>query len=284
MTRWYRTYVGTVSDDKLAEAAVVACCTLSVAIAVWHSLLESAAATQDGGRFETTPRRVAATLHEPERAIQATFDAMSEIGMIEGDVITAWTRRQHESDSSTERSRKLRERRRNATATLQPVAATEGGRSATPPDTDTESETEEDTSKLASSSASQPGIDLEEAERRCQQAAGSDRLGSFAPIAELLLAGRVTLDDALVAIRARPAADGGIRSWKFYAKILADREAPAPAKAGPPQVFVTRGSAEWRDIVATGSHRDSLWTQDPATKAEGWWFDVPPSLSTGSPA
>ncbi|MFG1429314.1 hypothetical protein [Roseixanthobacter glucoisosaccharinicivorans] len=149
--RWYRAYAGTVKDDKLAEASVIAGCSRSIAIAVWHSILESAAETEDGGRFETTPRRVAAALAEPMEAIKSVFDAMAEIGMIEGGAVSAWRRRQYEGDTSTERSRRLRERRRNVAvtdcngdATGCNVAGTLQGRCATPPDTEADTETEED--------------------------------------------------------------------------------------------------------------------------------------------
>lgn len=247
MSRWYRAYAGTVKDDKLAEVSVIAGCSRSVSIAVWHAILESAAETDDGGRFETTPRRVAAALCEPAAVIEAAFAAMTEIGMLDGDAVGAWKRRQYESDKSTERSRKHRERRRNGDATLQ-------GRSATPPDTEAETDSEnEDTGKPASSGAGQREIDLIEAERRCSEAAGSDRLGPFSPIAEILLGGKLDLDEVLTAIRARPARAGAVSSWKFYAKILSDRiaeRAPSVASAGPPKVHVMSGTPEWDAWVA----------------------------------
>jgi hypothetical protein len=135
MTRWYRAYAGTIKDDKLAEAAVVAGCSRSVVIATWHAILESAAETAGGGRFDTTSRRVAAALGEPASVIEAVFNAMQEIGLVSGSEIPAWKRRQYESDNSTERSRKHREAARNGNATLQ-------GRCATPPDTETDTDTD----------------------------------------------------------------------------------------------------------------------------------------------
>lgn len=137
MSRWYRAYSGIVKDDKLAEVAVIAGCSRSVAIATWHAILESAADSQDGGRFDTTPRRVAAVLGEPASVIETVFAAMAELGMVGDGAVTAWKRRQFESDSSTERSRKHRETKRNGDATLQQ-------QDATPPDTDTETDTEEE--------------------------------------------------------------------------------------------------------------------------------------------
>jgi hypothetical protein len=135
MSRWYRAYAGTIKDDKLAEAAVVAGCSRSVVIATWHAILESAAETAGGGRFDTTSRRVAAALGEPASVIEAVFSAMQEIGLVSGSEIPAWKRRQYESDNSTERSRRHREATRNGNATLQ-------GRCATPPYTETDTDTE----------------------------------------------------------------------------------------------------------------------------------------------
>lgn len=242
MSRWYRAYAGTIKDDKLAEVAVIAGCSRSVSIAVWHAILESAAETEDGGRYETTPRRVAAALCEPLTVIQAVFDGMSEIGMIEGEAVRAWKARQYESDKSTERSRRHRETKRNGDATLQ-------GRCATPPETeaDTDTETKEDAASAASS-ASAPALDLIEAERRCREAAGSDTLGSFAPIAELLHRQADLERDILPVIRARPAGKHGIKSWRYYAPIIADAfpwDAPAPKSQGPAPVFIAKGSPEW---------------------------------------
>jgi hypothetical protein len=140
MTRWYRAYAGTIKDDKLAEAAVVAGCSRSVVIATWHAILESAAETAGGGRFDTTSRRVAAALGEPASVIEAVFSAMQEIGLVSGSEIPAWKRRQYESDNSTERSRRHREAARNGNATLQ-------GRCATPPYTETDTDTDTKTER-----------------------------------------------------------------------------------------------------------------------------------------
>lgn len=133
MTRWYRAYEGTVTDAKLGEVALVAKCSRSVAIAAWHAILESAATVNDGGRFDVTARRVAVILCEPVEIIDAVFSEMQQIGMISGSCVAAWARRQFESDSSTERSRRHRERAKASDATLQE-------RSATPPYTDTETD------------------------------------------------------------------------------------------------------------------------------------------------
>lgn len=131
MSRWYRSYDGTVTDPKFGEIALAVGCSRSVALATWQAILESCAGANDGGRFTVTPRRCAVILAEPVSAIEAVFAEMTTMGMIAEGRVSAWSKRQYESDNSTERSRKHRERQRNSTATLQ-------GRSATPPDTDTD--------------------------------------------------------------------------------------------------------------------------------------------------
>lgn len=143
MSRWYRAYEGTVTDAKLGEAALIAECSRSVAIAAWHCILESCASAQAGGSYETNPRRVAVILGESAETVSAVFAAFTELGMLADGAVTAWKHRQYESDTSTERSRKHRERKKavapdecNGDATLQ-------GRRATPPETETDTDTEE---------------------------------------------------------------------------------------------------------------------------------------------
>ena len=92
MSRWYRAHCGLVTDAKLGEAALIAGASRALVIATWHALLEAAAETNDGGRFETTPRRVAAILAEPIAAIEAVFAALGDLGMIEAGRVTAWAR------------------------------------------------------------------------------------------------------------------------------------------------------------------------------------------------
>src|SRR5690348_9086212 len=135
MSRWYRAYEGTVTDAKLAEAALIAEVSRAVSIAAWHAILESAACKNNSGSYEVTSRRVAVILCEPPSQIEALFAAFKELGMVDEHGVTSWKKRQFESDSSTERSRKHRQGRRNGDATLQQ-------QDETPPETETETETE----------------------------------------------------------------------------------------------------------------------------------------------
>lgn len=118
MSRWYRAYEGTTTDSKIGEAALVSGCSRSVVIATWHSILESCAGLQDRGRFDVTPRRVAASLGETPELIEKAFAAFEDVGMTAAGVVCAWSKRQFESDNSTQRSRKHRATRGNGDATL----------------------------------------------------------------------------------------------------------------------------------------------------------------------
>ena len=113
MSRWYRSHVGLVTYAKLGEAALIGECSRALVIAAWHAVLESCAETNDAGRFDMTPRRVAAILAEPVAVIEAVFAAFVSLDMIAAGCVRSWTRRQFESDSSTERSRKHRDAKRS---------------------------------------------------------------------------------------------------------------------------------------------------------------------------
>jgi hypothetical protein len=133
MSRWYRAYTGTVTDEKLAEAALVAGCSRSVAIAGWHCLLESAANRNNCGSFDATPRRVAAVLCEPTAVIESLFAAFDELGLIGQGAVKSWKKRQFQSDDSKDRVAKFRERKRRETANV-----TACNSDVTPPDTETD--------------------------------------------------------------------------------------------------------------------------------------------------
>jgi hypothetical protein len=147
MSRWYRAYTGTVTDDKLAEAALVAGCSRSVAIAGWHCLLESAANRNNCGSYDATARRVAAILCEPVATIDALMAAFDELGLSEAGAICAWKKRQFQSDDSKERVRQHRQRAKGN------GDVTPRNGDVTPPDTET------DTYKKSSNEDSSSGDD-----------------------------------------------------------------------------------------------------------------------------
>lgn len=142
MSRWYRRYTGTVSDPKIAEAALVAECSKAVVIATWDMILESAAEANESGQFRATSRNVAATLGEQVATVDRVFAALESLEMIENCIVLAWSKRQFQSDSSTERSRKHRALKGGN------GASTGMQRCATLPDTETDTEKKEQDTPL----------------------------------------------------------------------------------------------------------------------------------------
>jgi hypothetical protein len=131
----------------------------------------------------------------------------------------------------------------------------------------------EDTASAASS-AGAPAVDMIDAERRCQEAAGTSHLGKFAPIEELLHRKADLELDILPVIRARKAAAHGVKSWKWYVPSILEamvRRAPSTAPSAAPKVFVKAGSAEWHARVAAG-HKPGLISSYPEHGGEGWLF------------
>jgi hypothetical protein len=133
--RWYRAYVGTTTDKKLGAIALRAGVSRSVIVAAWHVILESAADANAGGECQCDEFDVSAALGEPLDAIQRVMVCFAEADMFRDGRVTAWRRRQYESDSSAERTKQWRDR--NKTETRRPCDVT-----VTPPDTESDTDTE----------------------------------------------------------------------------------------------------------------------------------------------
>lgn len=252
--RWYRAYEGTVTDAKLGEVALVCECSRSVAIAAWHAILESAASSNDGGAFSTTPRRVAVVLQEAPDLIERIFAELTHLGMIEGGCVAAWKRRQFESDTSTERCRKHRERKRNADETLHPV-------SATPPYTETETEVDANAS-TARDAGAEKSDDRVIAARRAITATWQrlsndpNRPSIDTGILNVWVASGFdpAICEAVVVSGLESALPRGksVRSLKWFEEAVReahDKRAPAKAPAEAP---------DWQALVARYS-RSKLW-------------------------
>ena len=193
MSRWYRAYEGTVTDAKLGEAAMIAGCSRSVAIASWHCLLEGAASKNNCGSHETSARRVAVILCEPLASIEALLAAFDELSLTKDGTVAAWKKRQFQSDDSKERVRKHREKRRNS------ADVTVGNGDVTPPETETD--TYKETSKEVRPSDDGPAFKPEHVFEGYQALAkelGLPVPRDFTPERRQLVRGRVSqypLDD-----------------------------------------------------------------------------------------
>jgi hypothetical protein len=155
--KWYRAYVGTTTDKKLGAIALRAGVSRSVVVASWHVILESAADANAGGECQCDEFDVSAALGEPLEAIQRVMVCFAEANMFRDGRVTAWQRRQYESDSSAERTKQWRDR--NKQAPRRPCDVT-----VTPPDTESDTDTEHIQKKdiRAVATAPRPDVYFEE--------------------------------------------------------------------------------------------------------------------------
>lgn len=136
-------------------------------------------------------------------------------------------------------------------------------------------EVAKDASKPASLDAGQREEFLEFAETVCIEAAASSDLGSFSPIAGLILKGTMSLVGMIEVIKARPSVNGCISSWKFYVKIIQDEASKPPSPSqGPPQVFVCKDDPAWSELCRENHHKPTLTKQERGSNREGWLFPV----------
>ncbi|WP_370171346.1 hypothetical protein [Sphingobium abikonense] len=136
MSRWFRHYAGMMRDDKLVRAALKAKQSVERTLWVWGAILESAAEIDDEARYEVDPAEIAHFLRCKPAHIEAIIDALKDLGRIDGERVSTWSKRQFKSDRSNDRVTEYRRRKkteRNADVTLQ-----ERHRNA--PETETETE------------------------------------------------------------------------------------------------------------------------------------------------
>lgn len=105
---WFRWWVGTAADPKLATVAKRSRQKRIAVIAVWATLLESAASTNDGGRFDLPVDEIAVMLEMKPDQVELILSALVERGLIIEGRIANWEKRQFASDYSTARVRKHR--------------------------------------------------------------------------------------------------------------------------------------------------------------------------------
>lgn len=110
---WYRRYHGTCADPKIRLVARAAKVPTPYAIAAWDAVLEHASAHDDRGSVEgMSVDLLAVTIDCDEDEAARLLAAFTSRQMLIGGRVAAWEKRQSPSDSSTERTRKWRERRK----------------------------------------------------------------------------------------------------------------------------------------------------------------------------
>jgi hypothetical protein len=240
---WFRLWVGTSKDEKIAEAAVIAEVPKSLVLSVWVVLLESACELDERGAYSTTPRRIGAVLGEPSGRIEEVFKALSEVGMICDGMIVAWEKRQPPSESNANAAERQRLHRERKKGSLPPAASDsepETGdfsrhnlsRRVTPPEAEAEAESETDISsssagagagagardrgggEAASVKPTPSGQSLEAQARGLMIAHPVAASPDFTPIADLVAQGRATREDVILGLT-EAANSPNFRPWHW---------------------------------------------------------------------
>lgn len=133
MTQWFRLWHGTASDPKLAAAAARAKVSRAEALAVWVSLLEHASQNDPRGQIGDPAEDIAVALAMEIGTVEAVIGALEGKGLIVGQRIAAWDRRQpkREDAHATERWRRWKQKS-NAPQTQNEVEKSVGDASQTP--------------------------------------------------------------------------------------------------------------------------------------------------------
>ena len=107
--RWFRCYNEVVTDRKFRQIAHKLKRTAPEAVGVWIAVLAAANVSEPRGSLNGFgPRDLAETLLMPQERARAYWSAFFDEGLIQLDGVRQWKHRQFDSDSSTERVRKLR--------------------------------------------------------------------------------------------------------------------------------------------------------------------------------
>ncbi len=120
MSRWFRHYVGMQRDPKLVGVAIRTRQSVERVLFVWGCVLESAAEKNAGGSFELDVDELGYFLRCDSSDIETILGEFESVGLLSGDQVTKWGDRQFESDSSAERTRRWRERKRRGDVTVTP--------------------------------------------------------------------------------------------------------------------------------------------------------------------
>ena len=110
---WFRWHHGSVTDPKFQLVARKSGARLSDVLAVWAFLLEQASASDNRGSFGDIDAESIDCLFGFDDGLTASIvEQMGERGLVDGDAVSAWEKRQpkREDDTAAERKRRQRER------------------------------------------------------------------------------------------------------------------------------------------------------------------------------
>lgn len=144
MSRWFRHYAGMMRDDKLVRVALRSGQTIERVLWVWGAILESASEINENGEYDLDAAEVAYFLRADIADVDAVLGALEASGRISGNRVVRWGDRQFSSDTSAERQRRYRNKKRSEEHKVDQPAGDAGvtspSRHGDGPETDTDTE------------------------------------------------------------------------------------------------------------------------------------------------
>lgn len=148
MSRWFRHYAGMMRDDKLVRVAIRSGQTIERVVWIWGAILESASEIDDNGNYDLDAPEIAYFLRADLSDVEAVLGALESSGRISKSCVVKWGNRQFSSDTSAERQRRYRDKKRQQETEVREAETSCDGEVTSPsrhrdaPETETELDTE----------------------------------------------------------------------------------------------------------------------------------------------
>ena len=149
MSRWFRHYAGMCRDEKLVRVALRAKQPIERVVWVYAAILESAAEVNEDGRYDFDIGEASYFLRSDEDDVRRIVDALEDMERLCEGSVAKWGDRQFKSDTSADRQRNYRDRKKQAHGDNGDGVVTSPSRHGDAPEleTDTEIEKKEDSPK-----------------------------------------------------------------------------------------------------------------------------------------
>lgn len=277
MSRWLRHYAGLCRDEKLVRVAIRSKQTIERVVWVWCAILESAAEVNDNGRYDFDIGEASYFLRADESDVGGIVDALEGLGRLCEGRVAHWADRQFQSDTSAERQKRYRDRKKTGDGHNGDGQVTASSRHGDAPDTDTDTDIRPSILKPARAEEKMDEDALRDWERF--DAAFPWSPGMSKPKAKAVFVSFGS-DDRKSALAGIPALKSAKPTTYPLAadKYLSERrfESCAPSVVAA-TVFVAKDTPEWMARVAAGHKPGLVTTSRVAGRViEGWAFPTSP--------
>ena len=142
MSRWFRHYAGMCRDEKLVRVALRAKQPIERVVWVYAAILESAAEVNEDGKYDFDIGEASYFLRSDEDDVRRIVDALADMERLCEGAVAKWGDRQFKSDTSADRQRNYRDRKKQANGDNGDAIVTSPSRHGDAPELETDTDTE----------------------------------------------------------------------------------------------------------------------------------------------